>query len=1077
MAPPPLRIRLLGGFDLRQGDTPLPALESARAESLLTYLLLHREAPQPRQHLAFLLWPDSTEQQARTNLRHVLHNLRKALPDLDHVLDVTQRTLQWRASTPLWLDVAAFEESLARAKRDVSDAGLPRLLEAIELYRGDLLEGCYDEWLLDERERLRHDYLQALDELAALLAARGDHAQAIAYAERLRRQDPLREEPYRLLMRLHDARGDRSRALRMYHECTAVLERELGVEPSAQTRDAYEALLPTKPTDSAQQTPRLGSPPLIGRSTEWTRLTSLWRAAERGHAQLVLVSGEPGIGKTRLLDELRAWCAQRGALTAEARSHRAEGALAYGPVVTWLRSTTLKPALERLDQARLTELARLLPELRSQFSMLGNPEPLHESEQRQRLFDAVATVIHAAGGPLLLVADDLQWSDPETLQLLHYLLRIAPDARLLVAATARREELDQLHALNDLVAGLRALDQFTEIELDRLSRAETTLLAERLTNRPVGELNAQRLWDETEGNPLFVVEALRAGWVRDATTPGRLSPRVQTVIERRLAQLSEPAHHLAGVAATIGREFTTDVLAHASDADGEALVGALDELWRRRIIREQGAEAYDFTHDRIREVAYLALNSTRRRNYHLRVARALEQLHAHDPRPVSGQLAAHFDRAGAVEQAVAWYGRAADMAQQLSAHQEAVRLLSRALDLLHTLPETPERQARELVILTALPAPLVAIEGYRSDRLTELHKRALKLAAALEVEPDPPLLRSMALAGLSHYEFETARQFGEQLHRHGEREADDVLLVQSEYVLGIAAFWKGELKTARGYFEAAVGRSRPEYRRAHFLHYGHDPESICLMRLACTLWFLGYPVAATRARDAALKLGEEIGHPYSRALTLVFAGLLALEMRDPIHLRTYTRELATGRTENDAVHIRATTEVFAGYIEALDGRVESGIARIQRILSDRETSEQAPGQEAFLLRVLLEACSMGRDARAGIAAAERVLTMGRGVRLWEAEAHRLRAEFLAALGASTAEVVAELNEALKVARRHEAKLFELRAATSLLRHHLACGNGQATAVAREALTVLIDSLPEKHDTPDMLEAGAILAHD
>src|SRR5215217_8617240 len=157
-----LQIRLFGELELRLGDEPLPALESARAESLLAYLLLHRDAPVPRQRLAFVLWPDSTEPQARTNLRHVLHNLRRALPDLDRFLQVTQRTLRWRPDGPCWLDVAAFLACLARAD-GAGDEGVAALTEAVELYRGDLLEGGQDEWLLGERERLRRRYLQALE--------------------------------------------------------------------------------------------------------------------------------------------------------------------------------------------------------------------------------------------------------------------------------------------------------------------------------------------------------------------------------------------------------------------------------------------------------------------------------------------------------------------------------------------------------------------------------------------------------------------------------------------------------------------------------------------------------------------------------------------------------------------------------------------------------------------------------------------------------------------------------------------------------------------------------------------------
>ena len=1071
---PTLRIRLLGELDLRRDGVSLPALESARAASLLAYLLLHREAPLPRQRLAYVLWPDSTESQARTNLRHVLYNLRQALPDPDRFIDVTPRTLQWRADAPFWLDVATFEESLSQAEAETADGGLAALREAVEVYTGDLLEGCYDEWLFGERERLRQRYLEALEHLVALLEVRGDHARAILYADRLLRHDPLSEKAYRLLMRLHDARGDRARAMRVYHVCAATLERELGVEPSAPTREAYEALLPLErePTITEHRAGRVGGPPLVGRAPEWARLTALWRKSEKGRAQLVLMTGEPGIGKTRLIEDFRSWCAHRGAVTAGARSYPAEGALAYGTVVSWLRSEEIRARLDRLGRTHLTELARLLPELLSAVPDLAHPEQLPEDDQRQRLFDAGTRAVFASGAPLLLVADDLHWCDQETLRFLHYLLRIAPKARLLVAATARREEIDHRHPLNDLVAGLQALERFTEIEVGRLTREETAVLAERLTGRPLEE--PHRLYSETEGNPLFVVEALRAGWRSGDADRGWMSPKVQAVIGSRLAQLSEPARDLAGIAATIGREFTSDVLAYASEADEETLVRSLDELWRRRIVREQGADAYDFSHDKIRQVAYLTLSPAQQRHYHLRVARALERACAHDPRPVSGQLAAHYERAGAADEAVTWFGRAAEAARQLYANDEAIRLLERALDLLRTLPGTPERDARELAILSVLLAPLGGVEGYASGRLTERQQRALELARALEVEPSPPLLRSLAVACLSRSDFEEAHRFGQRLRVRGERDADDVLIVESEYILGIAAFWQGEFADAREHFETAVGRYRPEHRPTHLLWYGLDPKVTCLSRLGNTLWFLGCTDEAVRARDAGLALADEVGHLHSRGTALVFAALLAVDMREPERVRAYTASLDDG-LEHQWRPTQVAADALAGYVAVLDGRAAAGIACIQRTLDEARGADHAPGMHACLVRLLLEACVAAGDARTGLAAAERALGMGGAARVWEAEARRLRTEFLVALGAPAAEIEAELERALATARRQELKAFELRTAATLLRRRAERGDGPGINETRQLLEGISEGLPEPRDGRDLREIATILA--
>jgi len=489
------------------------------------------------------------------------------------------------------------------------------------------------------------------------------------------------------------------------------------------------------------------------------------------------------------------------------------------------------------------------------------------------------------------------------------------------------------------------------------------------------------------------------------------------------------------------------VLTLASGLDEETLVRGLDELWRRRIIREQGVDAYDFSHDKIREVAYLALSPARRRHHHLRVAQALRRLYADDPEPVSGQLAMHYERAGVADEAVTWYGRAAEAAQRLYANAEAVRLLERALDLLRTLPAIPERQAQELAVLAALSTQLGWIDGWASERLDAAQRRALDLARELGVEPVPPLLLSLALASLARRDFAAVRAFGERLHACGEQDSDDVLLIEADYVRGIAAFWQGEFASARGHFKAAVYGYRPEDRHAHLLRYGSDPKVICLSRLGNTLWFGGYPEAAVRTRDAALALADEIGHPFSRAVALVFAALLALEMHDAGGVRVYAAMLTAEQAQHGARPNQVAIEHFDGYVDVLDGRAAVGIKRIQRTLDDSRQVDHAPGLRARSVRVLLEACAACGDARTGLAAADRALAWGGADRLWEAETRRLRAEFLAVLGGPASEVEAEFGRALQVARRQEAKMFELRTAASLLRHRMERGDGPRASEA------------------------------
>jgi predicted ATPase/DNA-binding SARP family transcriptional activator len=306
-----LKISLLGNFQIEYQGNPVAAFGADRIQSLLTYLLLHRQAPQPRHHLAFQLWPDSSDSQARTNLRNLLFTLRNALPDAERFLEITNVTLWWKPNGPYALDVADFQRALDEAAADPANAQ-EKLARAVSLYKGDLLPGNYDDWIISPREELHHCYVEALERLISLLEQAGDLREAIRCTQRLIGDDPLNENSYITLMRLHAMSGDRAGVRRVYEQCASTLRRELNTEPAPSTQAAYEHLLRvevayTPPAAVTLVAPaavpvRRLSPPkstvaFVGRERELAELAEL--LADPG-CRLLTITAPGGMGKTQL---------------------------------------------------------------------------------------------------------------------------------------------------------------------------------------------------------------------------------------------------------------------------------------------------------------------------------------------------------------------------------------------------------------------------------------------------------------------------------------------------------------------------------------------------------------------------------------------------------------------------------------------------------------------------------------------------------------------------------------------------------------------------------------------------------
>jgi DNA-binding SARP family transcriptional activator len=598
-----LKVQLLGGFRIILDEQDISISFPERVRLLFAFLLLNFDSPLSRKQIAFTFWPDSTESQARTNLRNLLHYLRNSLPEAD-IFEIDTLNIRLRGNAPIELDVQCFNKAISSAESCQNDQErISHLQQAVNYYRGELLPDLYEDWLLKQREELQQSFVNALLQLGALLEHNRQYQEAIQVMNRLIRSDPLNELAYQRSMRIHALNNDRTGALKVYHACSTMLMQELDIDPSQDTQAYYEQILQLKDSIAidTKKEYSLDSKKMVGRKREWGQLRKAWQATIQGKPGALVILGEAGVGKTRLATELAQWTRRQGIHTAFAQCYPGEGELPYAPVVTWLRTPEFEKEISDLDSLWQDELARLLPEFKKPSQVDTSQSEMDQNRQRRRLFEAIAKGIIGHRKPRLLILDDGQWSDQDTLDFIHYLLHYDKTAPTLIVITARTEELSSANPVNQLRVLLQTKGNLQEMQLEPLTKEEVRELVADLTSNNLQDKLLDRLYTESEGNPLFVVEMLRSG---ENAIPDSLPVSIRSLLEYRLSQLSPSASELVGIASAIGREFSYRLLEAACGLEVDALVHGLDELWLRRIVQHQQGDNYNFTHGKLQEAAY-----------------------------------------------------------------------------------------------------------------------------------------------------------------------------------------------------------------------------------------------------------------------------------------------------------------------------------------------------------------------------------------------------------------------------------------------------------------------------------------
>ena len=648
-----LEMRFLGPARVSSGAEAF-AFKTRKALALLVYLVLEAKL-HSRDELVSLLWPDASQEAGRASLRNTLALLRRSVePTAGNArLLVEQDRIGFDFSAPHTLDLAVLEVAFKHTPK-AAPAGLELLETAVELYRGELLEGLtlpdapeFEDWLEVRRESVRRQVTVVLERLSTFQADAGRIPEALETTERWLCLEPSSDAACRRAMELHLTLEHPGIALETFAAFRVRLEREIGASPEAQTLALAERIRAEQPKPRAPR-PHALEAPMVGRALEHTRLVEVYHAVRSGRAETVLIEGEAGIGKTRLVHEFLGWAKAQGALVLRGRSFETGGRLPYQPMLEILRGWLEREAnpLEVLPEVWLGELSALLPELRERFPGLPMPT-VDESIGRTRLFEAVArlTLALSAQEPFTVFVDDLQWTDTASLDVLHYAIRRANEtgSSLLVVLTVRSEALPVTPGLTDWLERLLHEASLQRFELLALSENATKQWLESLGTNDHGlEVFSRWLFTETQGQPLFINQTLKNllehGVLRSHPKTGleysnvsnhdlhseKLAPGVRQVIRTRLKRLSHSAFALLCAGAVLGQDLEFAVMCQVAGLPESDGLTALDELLNARLLFE--ANRYTFAHDKIRDVTYTEAGDARRKVFHRRALETLEAM-------------------------------------------------------------------------------------------------------------------------------------------------------------------------------------------------------------------------------------------------------------------------------------------------------------------------------------------------------------------------------------------------------------------------------------------------------------------
>jgi class 3 adenylate cyclase/predicted ATPase len=840
-----------------------------------------------------------------------------------------------------------------------------------------------------------------------------------------------------------------------------------------------------------------GLTPLVGRNEEIGLLLRRWKQAKEGEGQVVLLVGEAGIGKSRIVQTVREHLADEPHIPLRCQCLPYYTNSAFYPFIAHLERAMgceqdAAPAVKlNALEVLLDQMGRpgedVVPLFASLLSIPSDdrypPLTFSPQQQKTKTIEALINQVRALSQhrPVLYIFEDVHWLDPTSLEVVDSMIARVQDTRVLLVMTYRPE----------FTPPWSGFTHVTTHTINRLDRQQVAILAERVTRgKALPQVVLDHLIAKTDGMPLFVEEltktVLEAGWLTDdgecykLTGPLPLLAIPDTLQGSLMARLDHlaPVKETAQLGAAIGREFTYELLAAVSSLPDIQLQETLHQLVQSGLIfrRGQSPEAtYIFKHALIQDTAYQSLLKPTRQQYHQRIAQVLK---TQFPDRVANQpelLAHHYTEAGLAGPAVDYWLRAGQHAVQSSAHQEAISHLRKGLELLGTLPDTPARVQQELDLQMLLGPAMMVTQGYGSAEVERVYTRARWLCQQVGDTPQRfPMLRGLWQFSILRTELRTAYELAKQFFSLAQQ-AHPACLPEAYRLLGEPLGWLGEFAAARTQLEQglAIYASQPSRTHTLFDEIGLNPQVTCAIFAALALWALGYPDQAQQQVQAALTTAQALPDPVNRAFALCFAALLHQLRRDAAAMQAWAKTAVALSTEQGFAHFLALGTIYQGWALARQDQAGEGLAHIRQGLAAYEVTG-ATLERPYSLALLAEGYRQVGEIEAGLTALDEALTLvdEYGARWCEAELQRLKGELLLVRPtAQHAAAEACFQRALAVAHRQDAKSWELRAAMSLGRLWQQQGK---RAEAHALLAPVYGWFTEGFDTADLQDAKTLL---